>query len=445
MNSPQLRLTPRRNALISGRETEIEVLVSVAAPQAPALAPPRAPLNLAIVIDRSGSMSGQPLEEAKKCAAFFIDNLDASDRAAVVTFHSRAELLASSQLMINKAPLLQAVKQILSGGNTALHDGWLQGAEAAAAHVGEGAIARVLILTDGQANVGECDPTVLAADCARLAELGVSTSTYGLGHNFNEETLGAMADGGGGQAYYGESAEDLMDPFREEFDLLSALCARKLRLKLEPAQGVSVKVLNAYRVDEQGRAKLPDLAYGAVAWALLKVRAPADLVPDGATDLVHVLTAWLEYEDRDAQSRSSNLEHLRLRRVSEPAFAAMAEDDTVVGRTNEIRAADLLTAAREAARRRDWDEVGRLLDTARREAGSNEWVAASLAALKRYASLRDEELFSKEAYYSSRKKRSHLAGMASSRAYSLQVEGPKPGYLRRKPEQGKKLNEDPKN
>jgi Ca-activated chloride channel family protein len=441
MKPAQLRLTPRRNALIDGSDTEMEVLITVHAPEAPDAAPPRAPLNLAIVIDRSGSMSGRPLEEAKKCAAFFIEHLNASDRAALVTFHGRAELLATSQLMADKAPLLQTLKQIQSGGNTALHDGWLQGAEAAAAHVGEGAIARVLILTDGQANEGECDPAVLAADCARLAELGVSTSTYGLGHNFNEETLGAMADGGGGQAYYGESAEDLMDPFREEFDLLSALCARKLRLKLEPAQGVSIKVLNAYRMDEQGRTKLPDLAYGAVAWALIKVRVPADLAPNGA-DLVHVLSAWLEYEDGDARPHSSNLEHLRLRRLGKSAFAALAEDDAVVGRSNEIRAADLLTAAREAARRRDWDEVDRLLDVARLEAGSNEWVAASLAALTRYAARREEELFSKEAYYASRKKRAHLSGLASSKAYSLRVEGPKPGYLRRKPEQGKKLTDD---
>ena len=201
MNQIALALTPRRTALIDGADTEFEVLVSVSAPDAPANLPPRAPLNLAIVIDRSGSMAGRPLAEAKRCAEFIVQHLGPEDRASIVTFESRVQVVAPSASAAAKEPFLRAVRAIGSGGQTALHEGWLEGAEQAAPYVVQGAIARVLLLTDGQANVGETNPATVAADCARLAASGVSTSTYGLGKGFNEELLGAMADAGGGQAY----------------------------------------------------------------------------------------------------------------------------------------------------------------------------------------------------------------------------------------------------
>lgn len=442
MNQIALALTPRRTALIDGADTEFEVLVSVSAPDAPANLPPRAPLNLAIVIDRSGSMAGRPLAEAKRCAEFIVQHLGPEDRASIVTFESRVQVVAPSASAAAKEPFLRAVRAIASGGQTALHEGWLEGAEQAAPYVVQGAIARVLLLTDGQANVGETNPATVAADCARLAASGVSTSTYGLGKGFNEELLGAMADAGGGQAYYGETAEDLMDPFREEFDLMSAICGRKLKLRLEPNSGVSVRVINAYRTDADGRSLLPDLAYGSAAWALLKVRVPTQLEAVQAGSTVHVLSACIEYEDAGGREKASELSHLRLQRLPFAAFAELAEDETVVARAQELRAADLLSQAREAALRQDWDLVDQLLATAQAEAGENEWVAATTSALQEYAAFRDRSMFSKEAYYAARKKRMRLAGFNESVPYQTELEMLKPLYARRKPRQGKDLSGD---
>jgi Ca-activated chloride channel homolog len=72
---PTLLIAPRRNALLAGHDNELDVLVRVQAPNAPAEQPSRNPLHLALVIDRSGSMSGQPLDEAKRCAEFVLDGL----------------------------------------------------------------------------------------------------------------------------------------------------------------------------------------------------------------------------------------------------------------------------------------------------------------------------------------------------------------------------------
>jgi Ca-activated chloride channel family protein len=105
----------------------------------------------------------------------------------------------------------------------------------------------VLLLSDGRANRGECNPRVLAEDAARIAGTGISTTTCGLGAHFDEFLMLEIARAGQGSAYYGERAEDLIDPFREELELISSLVARRLRLSLAPGDGVDLKVLNGYR------------------------------------------------------------------------------------------------------------------------------------------------------------------------------------------------------
>jgi len=111
----------------------------------------------------------------------------------------------------------------------------------------------VILLSDGCANHGLLDHDQIYAQCAELARAGVSTSTYGLGHGFNEELMIGMARHGQGSSYYGQTADDLMDPFREEFELLNALCARRLRLEIAPAAGVKAKMLNDYVADATTR------------------------------------------------------------------------------------------------------------------------------------------------------------------------------------------------
>jgi Ca-activated chloride channel family protein len=230
-----LEFVPHRAALLAGQDNGLDVVLRAKAPAAPNTQRERLPLNLAIVIDRSGSMSGRPLAEAKRCAAMIVDGLSAKDHASVVVYDDRVDVLIASRPVDDKQAFRHAIAEVDSRGSTALHDGWLTGAEQAAAQQNGQALSRVLLLSDGCANQGLCDTAAIARQCAEMAEAGVGTSTYGLGQGFNEELMTAMARAGQGNAYYGQTAEDLMDPFREEFDLMSALCARRLRLALAPA------------------------------------------------------------------------------------------------------------------------------------------------------------------------------------------------------------------
>ena len=154
----------------------------------------------------------------------------------------------------------------------------------------QAALARVILLSDGNANVGEITDTAgIAALCAQAAERGVTTSTYGLGRDFNEELMVEMAKRGGGNHYYGDTAADLFEPFAEEFDFISALCARHVRLSLAAAPGVNVRLLNDYPVEGDAGIpviRLPDIAFGAEAWALVELEIPAGLAVENAGQLL---------------------------------------------------------------------------------------------------------------------------------------------------------------
>ncbi len=437
MTTPTMILTPRRPALLAGHDNELDVLVRVQAPDAPAGLPRRNPLHLALVIDRSGSMSGQPLDEAKRCAEFVLDGLRADDRLSVVAYDDHVRTLVPAMPLHDREAVRRAIRQIESGGSTDLHGGWFRGAETLAPHTRSDVTSRVILLSDGCANHGLVDPDAIYAQCADFARAGVSTSTYGLGRNFNEELMIGMARHGQGISYYGQTADDLMDPFREEFELLNATCARHLGLEVATPAGVHARMLNDYVATGDGAWRLPDLAFGGEAWAVLRLRVPRTglpiLGPDAAA--LSVCSVSLHYAALDGEPRAIQPQSLELPTLPAAAFQAIAEDELVARRAGELEAAALQMQARAAARRGDWSGVDHVLLRVRGIAETNPWVADTLNELRGLAAQRDEAVFAKESAFAARRMSSRLAAQAESPRVS---EGPAPAsYLRRKSSQGK--------
>lgn len=436
--SVTLKITPRRPALLAGHDNTLEVLVQV---QAPAEAPQghqRSPLSLALVLDRSGSMDGPPLREAVRCARAMIELLRPEDRVALVVYDNRVDTLVPAQTLHDRTPLYRALETVRAGGSTDLHGGWLRGAEELAAHTAPDTLSRVLLLSDGQANHGLVDLDEITSQCAQLAAAAVTTSTYGLGHGFNENLMEAMARAGQGQAYYGETADDLLEPFQREFDLLDALCAKRLRLGLQTSDGIEAKVLNLY-VQDGDATVLPDLAYGSEAWAVLRLKIPKAFTGQGQGEshpLVRVSLTALSLEGQDLAIAPVTLE---LPSLPVQAFHAVSEDELVARRVGEVEAAGLQEEAQSAARRGDWKQVKRLLQDARGRAQDNPWVEAIVGNLETLAAQEDTERFSKEARYASRGMSSRIAALNESRDFAAGEPQPAmPSYLRRKKEQGKK-------
>lgn len=428
-------LSALRHGVAKGQDSVVDLLVRVQAPERPSelAGGRRHDLNIALVLDRSGSMQGAAIAEARKAAQYVVDHLAPGDRCGIVIYDNVAELLAPAAHVTDRQRLKDLIRTIETRGSTDLHQGWLFGAEALSPFPVERAISRVILLSDGNANAGVTDPATIEAQVARLAAAGVTTSTLGLGRDFNEGLMTLIARAGRGRAYYGETAEDLMAPFREEFDLLNAIVGRKVSCLLKPVTGVSMEVLNPYPRDAQGRIMLPDVAWGSEAVIAVRLHVPAALAQ--GTSLVELLSASIAYTDLEGQVRGGASDPLMLPVLDAAALAALAPDEMVVRRVAEVEVSRLQEQARLASLRGEWEVVDLILRKIRGMAGDNAWVAGMLDEIEQIARRRDRERFAKEAMYSSESLSSRLAAL--DEGYDMSAESRMPSHLAKKLRHGK--------
>ncbi|MCB1942831.1 MAG: VWA domain-containing protein [Candidatus Accumulibacter sp.] len=437
-NFPQILIQTLKPALIAGATQKLPVLLRVQAPDPiPTEEKGRKPCHLALVIDRSGSMAGPPLAEALRCAKHIADQLQATDSALLVIFDDRVQTLVPARPVGDRKALHLALSQVHSGGSTNLIGGWQAGADRLLPEAGQAALARLILLSDGHANVGELtDTAAIAARCAQAAERGVTTSSYGLGRHFNEELLVEMAKRGGGNHYYGDTAADLFEPFAEEFDFISALCARRVRLSLAAAPGVTIRLLNDYPVDGDAGMpviRLPDIAFGAEAWALVELQVPAGLAIDGVGQLLQAAVTASTPEGEPLAFADATL---TLPAMPVAAWETLLADPLVVARQAELAASTLLELARAAAEHGDWNTVQRLLAEARQRFAEQPWLIEVRQSMAELARSMDTARFRKEALYSSRKMSSRISPKEEA-LDSLMMEAGAPSFLRRKAAQGK--------
>jgi len=225
-------------------EHHVHCLLELTAPPAPK-GPKRLPLHLSLVLDRSGSMSGRKLEVAKECAGWLARRLKPDDRLALVVFDDTVDLVAGLQLAGQQ--LHRAIASVFPGGSTNLSGGWLKGQEQLRAVSGGQGPRKILLLTDGLANVGITHPEELVALAKRASDEGIGTTTIGFGEGFDEDLLTRMADAGGGNAHYAETPDEAPAIFAQEFAGLATLVAQNVSVEIRPGEKVEmVGVLNEY-------------------------------------------------------------------------------------------------------------------------------------------------------------------------------------------------------
>jgi Ca-activated chloride channel family protein len=184
----------------------------------------RTPANIAIVLDKSGSMRGDKLENAKKAAKMAVNLLNENDIISIISYDSTVNVLVPATKVSDKASIHRAISRMRPNGNTALFAGVSKGAAEIRKFLSKDRVNRVILLSDGQANVGPSTATELGELGASLSKDGITVTTIGLGTGYNEDLMANLAGFSDGNHAFVENAEDLAKVFNYEFgDVLSVV------------------------------------------------------------------------------------------------------------------------------------------------------------------------------------------------------------------------------
>jgi Ca-activated chloride channel homolog len=343
-------------------EDEVSVLLELRAPKAPA-SRKRAPAALEIVLDRSGSMDGDRLEAAKGAIESLIGRLDPTDSFGLVVFDDQVQVAVPAGPLTDKAAICQLVRSIYSGGMTNLSGGLMRGLQEVRRAKGAGS-ATVVLLSDGHANHGVTAPEAIGTIAAGARAKGVTTSTVGMGLDYDELLLTAVSKGGAGNTHFAEEADAAGAAVASEVDGLLEQVAQACSLTGRPTGAVErVHLYNdlpAVAIEDGFMVELGDFHSGEERKLLLTIDVPA-MAAQGLAEVCSLELQWV-----DAASLDSH-------KVTVPVNVNVVPGDQAAGRVadptvrTELAFQSAQRAKREAAealRRGDAGMAQRLYDAA---------------------------------------------------------------------------------
>ncbi len=297
----------------------------------------RPDVDIAVVIDRSGSMDGEKLAQAKLAARQLITNLHQNDRFTVIAYGTDVDVLVPSTRANDsaKGTAMDIISAIYTDGGTNLSGG-LEAAKAQLMRLSQDSsrVQRIVLISDGQANEGIIAPKQLARLAASSSSQGISITTVGIGLDFDERSMTSIAVAGGGNYYFAESASMLAEMFDTELRKLGATVATQIRLQLKTADRVQLLEILGHSMVREGDSwivSVPDMHAGETRKVVLALRVDAT-----NTRTMPIATITASFIDTVAGERASAQNEL---------VTAVTSDINVVNQTRNSETNRLIERA----------------------------------------------------------------------------------------------------
>lgn len=333
-----------------------------------------APLDLAIVIDRSGSMAGKRLDNALEAARGMVRRLRDGDVVSIITYDTQTQTLVSPTAIHrgNREDVVVALDRVSVGGDTCISCAIEAGMRALQDPSAEGMVKRVLLLSDGKATSGVRDIAGFDRLAQRARDMGCSISAVGVDVDFDEQIMAALARGSNGHHTFVENPADLPRMFDEELRTLTSTVAIGGQMRVRLAPGVRlVEVMGRQFRREGDEVVVPigAMSAGDERTPLLRVSLPA-----GAAGVDDVADIRFAYDDLVTGQRGNCGGELRTRRLSDPG-AVTPMDPQVATRVQRAETAASLEEANRLFLEGQRDEARQQLQRAREQAQRNRgWV-----------------------------------------------------------------------
>ncbi len=326
----------------------------------------RPPLNLALVIDRSGSMSGR-IQHAQAAAIGLVNRLDQRDRVSLVQYDDTANTVIPSIVVdaAGKERLRKAIAAIALGGGTNLNGGLELGRDEVKRELAKAQVSRVILLSDGHANEGIVDPQAIAGTARAAANQGVRITTVGIGDDYNEDLMEAIAESGRGQYHYVKEASDLERVIAGELSGIQATVATSVELHLKtPCAGVEIADVLGYESRRDGDTvvvPMADLFGGDSRKLLVSLK-----VPDAELGKIGTIQGELVFRDAKGGELQRTAVSLGVDRTDNAQLAMESVDKEVMGQVIQLDAARSMRQAAQAYERGDQAAAVRELQESRR-------------------------------------------------------------------------------
>lgn len=297
-----------RAILKAGQTQTVYLKISLAGLKA-ASSKSRAPMNVALVIDRSGSMAGPRIEGARRAALMAVDRLGRDDILSVVSYDDRIEVEVPATKVTNTAAIRDKISRLTPRGSTAIHAGLLAGAEEIRKFKSKEKINRIILLSDGLANVGPSKPADFVGLGRELASEGITVSTIGLGLGYNEDLMSGLAKAADGSHVFVQEPADLTAFLAREFDDALGIVAQEIEVIIQCKAGVKpIRSLGRDARINGNRMtfKVATIVGGADHVLLAELEVPAEMAT-GAKELVGIEVGYQVAGSGEKRSASSKV------------------------------------------------------------------------------------------------------------------------------------------